>query len=322
MEAIESWHAERVRLPLRYESYAALSRAAHVIDIARLPRRRGAVIDPASPTLWVEGHDIMTSAEVMVPLECVSTYFVQPTRLGNTFVQDSNGLASGNHILEATVHGLCEVLERDACARWELAGGMNLDDRRVDLSTIPDPDVSHVLDRLDHAGIAVGVWDVTSGTGVPAFMCVIVDEPGAPRWSFQGMFAGAGCHLNATVAVLRALTEAVQSRLTQITGVRDDMTSHSGLADPAEVRAVAAMLKRADGVRFLETDLSAAAFEDDLRTLLARVSKSGLDSVVVVDLSQPEVGIPVVRVIVPGLESSCDQQAPTPGARSRTTAAA
>ena len=43
--------------------------------------------------------------------------------------------------------------------------------------------------------------------------------------------------------------------------------------------------------------------EDDLERELKCVKDAGVRQVVVVDLTKPEFGLPVVRVIVPGLES-------------------
>ncbi|MFM7593329.1 MAG: YcaO-like family protein, partial [Isosphaeraceae bacterium] len=63
---------------------------------------------------WVEGVDLMGGGATWVPYEMVHTDFTEPAAAGaGCFVCGSNGLASGNHMLEAIAHGLCELVERD-----------------------------------------------------------------------------------------------------------------------------------------------------------------------------------------------------------------
>jgi ribosomal protein S12 methylthiotransferase accessory factor len=121
------------------------------------------------------------------------------------------------------------------------------------------------------------------------------------------------------VALYRALIEAIQGRGTFISGARDDLfyDDYEKLRDPAllegmwdEITAGSATATRWTGEPSLSTD----SFEGDLRLLLAALEKAGLTSAIVVDLSRPEVGIPVVKVIVPGLEVMPDPEA-QPGAR-------
>src|SRR5690606_34634787 len=132
---------------------------------------------------------------------------------------------------EAIVHALCELIERDATALSPLA---ITDAQRVDLAGVADPSCQAVLGRLTAAEREVGAVDITSDLGVPAYACRIVDRPGAPRWAARGACGGYGCHLDPSVALLRALTEAVQSRLTLIAGSRDDlsMRTYEAFTDP------------------------------------------------------------------------------------------
>src|SRR5436190_1474426 len=77
---------------------------------------------------------------VWVPLEIVHTNYTFEARIGaGIFAATSNGLASGNHILEAVSHGICEVVERDATTLWELSGETKKCGTRIDLGTIEDP---------------------------------------------------------------------------------------------------------------------------------------------------------------------------------------
>lgn len=317
MEAVEGWHCERVEVPLAYDSYASLSRRARTIDAMRLPLRRGAAFRPGYPMVWAEAAEVITGGSIWLPFECVSTNFVEPDRAGVTFLASTNGLASGNHRLEAIVHGLCEVVERDSYALWIARGGSDQAGTRLDLTTVQDDTVQGLLYRLSAAGVLVAVWDLTADTGVPSFFCRLVDDPNTPRWALTGVFSGLGCHLDAVVALLRAVTEAVQSRLTHISGARDDMFHYETQANLDDVRAAAELAQRPGNKAFSGIDLSAETFEADIVSLGAALAQVGIESIAVVDLTRPEVGIPVVKVVVPGLETNPEHPHYVRGERAR-----
>lgn len=307
MESLENWHAERIRLPLRFESYEALRGEATVIDVERLPLRRGGKLVLDRPMLWLEGWDLMQRRSVWVPHEFVSMNTVRPLQSGMTFYISTNGLASGNHLLEAIEHGLSELLERDAVAMIALEGDAGMATRRVDPASVEDPLGVELLRKLHAAGLDVALWDLTCEQGrIPTFMAAISETKDRPQWRRLGTFEGYGTHLSPQIALSRALTEAAQSRLTIIAGSRDDNPystyAHTTSAPAQDAPSAAWFSTRA--TRRLETQGSAAtgSFEGDIELLLAAVRRLGLDSAVVVDLTHPDLGIPVVKVIVPGLE--------------------
>jgi YcaO-like protein with predicted kinase domain len=304
MEAVEGWHCERVDVSLVYDSYAPLSKRARTIDVMRLPVQRGATFRSSYPLLWAEATELMTGESIWVPFECVSTNFVEPNRAGETFVASTNGLASGNHRLEAIAHALCEVIERDAYALWLARGGSNQTGTRIDLTSVDDGAVQDLLSRLSAAGVLVAVWELTADTRIPAFICQLVDHPNTPRWAQIGLTGGMGCHLDAVVALLRALTESVQSRLTHISGSRDDMFHYETQANLDDVHAAVDLAQRPADKAFSRVDLSTDTFQDDVASLASALAQIGVDSVAVVDLTRAEVGIPVVKVVVPGLETN------------------
>ena len=312
MEAIEGWHAERVELALRYDSYASLRRRGAVVDVSRLPMVRGARLSASTPILWVQGRDLFSDELMWVPFECVSVNYVERGRAGGVFWASSNGLAAGNHVVEATVHAVCEVIERDAMAVWLAAGGRRRGGGLVDLATITDPEAVGVLAALASARAVAAVWDVTGDTGVATYACDLSERPDEPRWALRGVFGGQGCHLDSRVALVRALTEAIQSRLTQIAGSRDDMYCYE--ANIADARALASLAGR-PAVPCCVRDLSGETFEQDIDVLVDGLANAGVDSAVVVDLSLKEVGVPVVKVVVPGLEPPADMPGYVPGPR-------
>src|SRR5690242_12498019 len=119
MEAVESYHAEHIDLPLRRASYDELRMNHPVVAVDALPRLSVNSFHPAMRLLWVEGRDLRDGMPLWLPFELVHTDFTLPLPDGSgSFLMSSNGLASGNHPLEAISHGLCEVVERDATTLW------------------------------------------------------------------------------------------------------------------------------------------------------------------------------------------------------------
>jgi ribosomal protein S12 methylthiotransferase accessory factor len=318
MEAIELFHGEDLAPRCRLASLAWLRASANVIALDRLSRT-GKRLSPWTAIPWIEGHDLSTGATRWVPAEVVHTDFTTSHgRRSHSFLATTNGLASGNHILEAIGSAVCEVIERDAVAVWERRSTGVRAACHLDLESVDDPVCRSLIEQYGRAEMEVRVWDVTSDCRVPAFACEI--QPRAPDPAGQSRrFRGAGCHPSRAIALSRALTEAAQVRLTHITGMRNDIFSEA-YEDTLGARAGAALLdaraaslpSRAFGeTPTFESDDIAA----DVRWLLQRLREAGFGSVVMVDLTKPELGIPVVRVVVPGLEGYSAAPEYRPGAR-------
>ena len=305
MESIESWHAEWPAARTRFETLQRLARRETVIDTARLPRESRRQVTPELVLPWVEGYDIARGERSWVPYEFVSLNRVYAPGYFPLFQNTSNGLASGNHQLEAILHGLCEVIERDAQTLWECSGaGPFRTSSLVELSTIDDPACRHVIDKFRDAGAVIGVYDLTSDVGAPCFGSLVIDESNPFRP--LGISAGSGCHPAREIALLRALTETAQDRLTVIAGARDDQlyADYAARRNTDNASALIAMLqKHKRGLDFrARPSIATDTFDGDLEVLLDALRRVGCDSVVVVDLSQEDYGIPVTKVVVPGLE--------------------
>ncbi|SMH45216.1 YcaO-like family protein [Azospirillum agricola] len=306
MESIESYHAERITLPLKFASFEEMRWTHPVVDVDRLPRLSTSAYNPHNPILWIEGDDLLNGGRKWVPFESVHLNFTMPMAPGNgCFLAGSNGLASGNHRIEAISHAITELIERDATTMWRLSGAEAQERTRIDLDSIDDPVCRSLIDRFEAAGVDVGIWEITSDVGLPAFLCRIVEREDLPQQSIRPA-SGMGCHVAREIALSRALTEAAQSRLTFIAGARDDMprTEYDRHLDPARHAQWKARIAGGVGLRdFTDCPTSAApTIEADLEHQLARLRACGIDEAVAVDLTKPEFGIPVVRMVVPGLE--------------------
>lgn len=317
MEACEGFHAEEIG-PCRVDAYRTLAASATVVDPAGLCAA-GRPFDPAAPISWREGYDLLRREACWVPAEIVHTDYSLPQPDGY-FRAGSNGLASGNHLVEAINAALYEVVERDAVALW-IAEPIQRRARRIlDLASVDAPDCRALLARYDAAQMAVRVWNATTDIGIPAFLCEIRDlSAGDPQRLRR--FHGSGCHAERSIALARALTEAAQTRLTYIAGVRDDLSPAEYEEAPGAAIADAlldALARASDPVSFgavpsfADGDLAA-----DLRWALGRLAAAGVERVVAIDLTRPDFAIPVVRVVIPGLEGDPHHPNYAAGARAQ-----
>jgi YcaO-like protein with predicted kinase domain len=318
MESVESWHAERIELPLKLGSFADLSANHTFIDIDRLPAMRGSRYLPGLPILWVESVNLLDDTGFWLPYEIVHTFYAHPTPAGSgCFAQSSNGLASGNHYLEAVAHAICECVERDASSLWHHQSKALRDSTKLDLDTIDDECCVELLAKLEMADLAVTAWNTTSDTSIPSFECVVLDKTQADVHPGQG----AGCHPSKSIALVRAISEAVQVRTTYIAGSRDDLTHAEFASDELEkrnhsFRDLVGSVPGKVGFKQLDTH-EFGSFEQDVDWLLQRLAAVGIEQVLCVDLSKANIDIPVVRVVIPGLEGPHDDDDYVPGPRAR-----
>lgn len=305
MESIEAYHGENIVRPLLLGASRELRRSHAIADVSALPRTSSVPLDEDTQLLWAEGYDLMRGAPVWVPYELVHVNATAAGRVNpGIFCCSTNGLSSGNGLLEAVSYGICEVVERDATAVWGALTDEERDARRLDLDSIDDPGCREVLAKFSAAGVAVGAWETTSDVGIPSYECLIAERTEDAVRALHGS-GGQGCHPSRAVALLRALTEAAQTRLTVISGARDDLlrTEYDRHRSPDQVRHLRRLLT-ARGERPFSAGPTFAGdtFEDDVAWQLERLRAVGIDSVVAFDLTKPEFGIPVVKIVIPGLE--------------------
>jgi YcaO-like protein with predicted kinase domain len=324
MEAIELFHAEEIELPLCLGSSKELKPTACLVDVERLPRTPNSRYHDDQRLFWIEANCLISGKEVWVPYECVHTNAILPEPIGSgCFCATSNGLASGNTLLEAISQGICEVVERDATTLWHLLSEWERRDTKVDLATIDDPLCRAILEMFECAELDLIVWETTSDAAIPAFVCTLFERI---RDSSLSLYTsnGAGSHPDKVVALLRALTEVAQSRLTLIAGARDDLTRamyrSSRESDQYHDWLITEVTFK--GTRCFRDIVSYThkTFNEDVNWELERLHSCGIDQLLVVNLTKSEIGVPVARVIAPGLEGSDEVTDYMQGRRARERA--
>lgn len=324
MESVEAFHAERIDHPLRLASFAEMRVSSPVVDVERIPRPEDSTFDAHTRLLWIEGFNLLSAQTLWLPFETVHTDFRIPYPEGSgAFFQSSNGLSSGNHVLEAISHGICELVERDASSLWNMRSDAARQEQRLDLRTITDSSAQAILRRYRESGVAVAVWETTSDVALPCFDCLIIDRELNPLRPLPGSF-GAGCHPCREVALLRALTEAAQSRLTSISGSRDDIdwAGHSHAHAWETLCELHQFIIGHSGKRSIVEAPSyfLPTLNEDVVVELERLQAVGLSEVIVVNLTKAGLDIPVVKVVIPGLETTHRIPGYVPGPRARAVA--
>jgi ribosomal protein S12 methylthiotransferase accessory factor YcaO len=282
---------------------------------------------------WLPGYDLVSGEEIMVPASIALFRYTPPPPAVNPFAYfHTNGLASGNVMEEAVCHALCEVIERDAMSLADLrasaipfhilrtivhslnAAGFLASpipaERFVDDPSIfPDIDISEIdfepsrnlVDKFKRAGISLTIKDITSDIGIPTFNASSVE------WithDYGYLAEGHGTHLDARIALLRAITEVSQTRAANIQGARDDLRKIKYGEQNTDDRRAWQFMPSTRKIKFsrVQTFFNEDIL-DDINQILIRLKSVGLNQVIIVDLTNPDIGIPVVRAIVPGLET-------------------
>jgi len=298
MEGIERFSAEPGALTLIKGSYDALKGRYNALDPVKLILPKIRMYAHNQEIEWVKGYSVTSDGDILVPAEAA---FHPYERRNQLFRTNTNGLAVGNVVEEAVVHGLMEVIERDA---WSLFEGGAVKDRDVDLSSSNNALVREILDKLESASIRAYAKDITSDVGITTIGVAIDDETTRDPALLS---LGVGTHLIPEVAALRALTEAVQSRLTTIHGTRED-TFKAEFARRIGYERMKRLNKRwftpsGETVRLEDlTSVLNQDFLEDIKYTVKRLTESGFDEVILADLTKPDLRVPAVRVIVPGLE--------------------
>jgi thioglycine synthase len=335
MESIERYSSlpasgSRKFVRSSYEDLARQRKALHpdkIVEPVRFEYRDNMLMD------WLSGFDIENQEEIMVPASMALFRYSPPPPAVNPFAYfHTNGLASGNVMEEAICHALCEVIERDAMSLAELRASaipfhilrslthsltsagfavapIQSDKFVDDPSVFPDVDITDVdfkpvrdlVEKFQRAGISLRIKDITSDLGIPTFSASSVE------WvshDYGYLAEGHGTHPDARIALLRAITEVSQTRAANIQGARDDLRKiRYGESNTDDRRAwqfmASATTKKFSEIHtFFNEDIL-----DDINLILSRLKAVGLSQAIIVDLTNPELNIPVVRAIVPGLET-------------------
>lgn len=304
MESVETWHAEHYSGALVYESAYQLAGRRLTVPLERLPRVAGGVLAQDEPMLWASGTSLDEGSEVLVPWECVSLNTTSSRTQRRTFIMSSNGLAGGNTEQEALLQAVQELVERHCIAAWRRRDAASVKAGQVDTASITDASLSSLLSRVQPHAL-VGLWDMAAVPGIPAFACLLVDRHFGQGKPVIGACSGFGVDCDPVVAASKAVLEAIQSRATLIAGSRDDID----VEEQSQCRNEQLLERMTGEIEFPNPTMilpepsgHGMGTHHRLNHMLEALRTHGIGQIVKVDLSKPDWGVPVVKLIAPQLE--------------------
>ncbi|MFL6833983.1 MAG: TOMM precursor leader peptide-binding protein, partial [Xanthobacteraceae bacterium] len=252
-----------------------------------------AAFDPSAEIEWSPVWSLRDERFKYLPTSLL--YFFYRGLAAYNHHADSNGCAAGNTLAEAIVQGFLELVERDAYAIWWYNQSQR---RQVDLDQFDDSYIRDLRYQLAETGRRLWVLDVTSDLAIPSFVAIT-------HWMDEGrenIEFGSGAHFDTRIALLRALTELNQFlSIGLMGGGKADKSSLDGttplrLQDhPFLTPSHEPPIQPASVAKFGALDT-----REQVTACVSLAQRAGLDFLVL-DQTRPDVEVPVVRVIVPGL---------------------
>ncbi|WP_246113673.1 YcaO-like family protein [Streptomyces montanus] len=302
MEAIELWHVEQ---PLPVAAHDTAREIGPHCPLAALPLtgRYDAGVLERMVWEWTAGSGLVGGDKVLVPVDVVRRRVQRPEWSPDLLRATSTGLACGTTRDEALLHGLFEVVERDVLYRDGQAGGR----RRTYIApdSVGDSYAREVIERLTAAQMALEIALVEGPYRLPVALAYLWSE------DLPAVFAGGGCHTSPAIALTRALTEAVQSRLTVISGTRDDLRSEPASADQVPAFRPAQRTRLADWHQATaHYNTVGGTFADQVAATARRIQHVTRHEPVALDLSEPAGPVHAVQVVAPGTRSRITRSMP------------
>jgi ribosomal protein S12 methylthiotransferase accessory factor len=309
MEALEFFFAEPGvgRVSIRWGSardVAGQDRADDaILDFVPLLQRE---VDLDGPLLLASVRDLESGAEHTIPAELI--FYPAPDVGQSLFGASTNGLASGNSLLEATIQALLELIERDI---WSFEF-VRCASKLVAAASLPD-ELREIVKRAERNGLQLKVRTIANDYGLPFFAAFVFDLNNPSRKTFNGGWA---CDLDRDRALVRAVTEAAQSRAAFIHGGRKVPTLRTTRAADfvfdAEQQEAKLVRQHMLGVSDSQEqtsltdipDLSVAgSLQQKLDTVIERLHRVVQQPIYRAVFTPPESPLQVVRVVVPLLEN-------------------
>jgi oxazoline/thiazoline synthase len=250
-----------------------------------------ALFDRSAEIEWSPVWSLRDKRFKYLPTSLLYFFYRGPAAFG----ADSNGCAAGNTVEEAIVQGFLELVERDAYAIW----WYNRSQRpQLDLERFDDSYIRDLRQQLAAKGRRLWVLDVTSDLGIPTFVAIV-------HWMQNGrenIEFGSGAHFDARIALLRALTELNQFlSLGLMGGGTGEKPSLDGTT-PLRLEDYPYLMPHADphAAPDVDSKFSHLDTSEQVAACVRLAKQAGLDFLVL-DQTRPDIEVPVVRVIVPGL---------------------
>ncbi|HEX2913177.1 MAG TPA: TOMM precursor leader peptide-binding protein [Chloroflexia bacterium] len=231
-------------------------------------------------------------------------YYSYPSPEDHFFCRgDSNGSASGNTLEEAILQGFFELVERDSISIWWYN---RVKRPAVDLESFNDPYFARIRHYYDSIQRDIWVLDISTDLRIPTFAAV----SRACGQESEKLIFGFGAHLDPRIALSRAITELNQvlvgitkfEQSRSVLATIEDRQLHDWLTS-ATLANQPYLMPLEESKTYRQGDYPELWSNDlleDVRLCQSMVEENGLE-MLVLDQTQPDIGMNVVKVIVPGL---------------------
>lgn len=306
MEAVEGAYAEQTRaLVSEVCTPSELEARGHrLLPLHDIAHCKFASFDGQVERAWVRGLNFATGESIFAPYELVGLDMRPAFPWDHkAFLVSSTGLAAGPDFAFASLNALLELVERDAIVPIERFGLQCDFAKPVRWQANINRGLDEAVAKVGAAGLTPYFFSIVSSTGLPVVAAVVTRPVLHAQGGGHRLSGGFSCRLDVGEAALSALLEAVQSRLTNIAGSRDDMdaSQYEDGGDFAPLSEDGAIELSALAVQHQAVpDLSHA---QKLDRVVSALSASGHPDVFLFDLPGPVPDIHVVRAIVPGLKA-------------------
>ncbi len=301
MEAMERYSAEqRDGDEVVLGTFAEMESTGLTVDPRELIlplRTYDYVMDQA--IAWTRGYEMFRGEHAWVPANAVyHPYFCEGDL--QLFRYHTNGIASGNTMEEAVLHALLELVERDAWSISDFRDHVN-----ADVIVRDEGSVCHrLMSQCEENGVIIHLKDLTSDLGIPTIGAAADDVQTEDP---ELLVIGVGTHLNPEVAAVRAITEVAQSRTTHCHGVKANPKTQRIMQEMGydKIKRINKKWYSPSGRDVVLEDmqrLDTPYVLDDIEVVFGSLVENGFEMAVAVDLTRPEIGVPTVRMVVPGLE--------------------
>lgn len=304
MEALEYKHLEEIDESISVyvgDEKACRREAGEAMTYEQLAAYPSPFYTRRLPIKWITIKDLFSDNNLWCPADMVY--------LSNrSFVPcHTNGLSSGNTNNESILHGIYEVVERDAYAQILVDGRLDVRNvgKRINLNTISDPDLKSLSEMIESSGSALYLIMLPSSIPVYSFWAVIIDEFSLmPVGSFN---IGLGCHPDPSIAAIRAVTEAAQSRLIYIHGNREDIRHKAVFSTGYSFQLSISRFFNSlhmynyDLVCAVESPCLSGSVDESLSKVMDELRKSGFESVFTHFLRNESMVFSVTKTFIPGM---------------------
>jgi ribosomal protein S12 methylthiotransferase accessory factor len=217
---------------------------------------------------------------------------------------NSNGNAAGMTVEEAILHGIFELIERDALAIWWYN---QVQRPAVNLDSFHDPYIQQLRSWYCAHTYEFWVLDITTDLPIPTFVAILCSTNEAT----EHLILGAGCHSDPHIALLRAITEMNQLATPFLTNKQADCTRLKQSRHTQTLHWLT-QATRANQPYLLPNPRTTPRNRqdyneewsydilEDLQQAQQAIEQQGME-VLVLAQTRPDIGMPVVKVIIPGL---------------------